>query len=216
MKHFLLIISTLILSLPSLSQINIEGEWETESVPKFRYTFDSTKYMKFNWINDLGSYERTGNYEIINNKVEITFNSVFELKRDSLIINEETLTITSKHKPKYLGVYFNIYRDDSIQLIIMDSSNTFQIENIEVVDSIYFGTENTCTNPLYQIPKDQIIGGLLYFEVNYYLMTKPFHSDKETLQIINKKAIFKGSDYEPDIIYINGILKKTKAQQRLK
>jgi hypothetical protein len=202
---------------------NLAGTWTTKTFPNFIYHFDSSDNVRFKWSNDLGSYSRTGKYYTSFDTIVIEYEPLFyyktlnKIKGDTLKIN-----ILNKHyeklaffgiKVKYLNNQSTVFQSDSNGLILIPGIN--KIDSL-ILEDDYIGStmdsrEKLFRNRFYSFRINQLPCDSLTLILDEYLMsTYNFKSNREYLLRISKRRIYVGIDYNPNMIYIGGILTKEK------
>lgn len=193
------------------AQTPILGVWRSGSFPSSNYEFTANDSIVKNWINDIGSYQRKGVYRISGDTVLIEFEPICEIL-NFIDSSGHDLTLIDTEQTSYVRIYYKVFIGDSSYIIHPDSTGKTVFEDIATIDSIYFDRGNSFNNPFYQIDKNKLVPGIYEIKFKYPLLQYAFKSNTEVLLILNKKEIFLGVDYDPEIIYINGILHRCKTK----
>ena len=198
------------------SQSSLPGEWNTKTFPDFRYSFDDIGDVEFEWINDIGSYGRTGRYETKEDSIYINYAPIFKFDRIDSLSKTDILQIKLIEPNDYIPVLFKVFGKDSSHIHRPDSNGYLNIHKPTEVDSIYFGNSKYLTNSFYQIPTELIAANCIEMKVNQYLLNYEFKSNKATLIRISDNEICNGEKHNPESIYFGGILtRKTKPNKKI-
>ena len=205
----------IVLCIQGQCQSSLSGEWNTKTFPDFRYSFDNAGNIEFEWINDIGSYSRSGRYEPKGDSIYINYAPIFKFDRIDSIPKKDFLSIKIIEPHKYLILAFKVFRKGSSQIIRPDSSGYLTILKPTKVDSIYFDSGEYFTNSFYQLPTELIATHHIEMRVDEHLLNYEFKSNQAILIRINDNEIYNGANYDPEITYVGGILtRKTKPNRK--
>ncbi len=193
------------------AQNPILGGWRSGSFPSSNYEFTANDSIVKSWTNDIGSYHRKGVYRTSGDTVFIEFEPICEIL-NFIDSSGNDLTLIETAQPYYFRIYYKVFVGDSSYIVHPDSTGKTVFKDVATIDSIYFDSRNSFTNSFYQIDKNKLVPGICEIKFKYPLLQYTFKSNTEVLLILNKKEIFLGIDYDPEIIYINGILRRCKTK----
>lgn len=193
------------------AQTPILGVWQSGSFPSSNYEFTASDSIVKSWINDIGSYQRKGVYRTSGDTVLIEFEPISEIL-NFIDSSGNDLTLIETAQPYYFRIYYKVFVGDSSYIVRPDSTGKTVFKDVATIDSIYFDKSNSFKNPFYQIDKNKLVSGIYEIKFKYSLLQYAFKSNSEVLLILNKKEIFIGTDYDPEINYINGILRRCKTK----
>lgn len=193
------------------AQTPILGVWRSGTFPSSIYEFTANDSIVKSWINDIESYQRKGVYRTSGDTVFIEFEPICEIL-NFIDSSGNDLTLIETAQTYYLHISYKVFIGDSSYIVRPDSTGKTVFKDVATIDSIYFDSRNSFKNPFYQIDKNKLVSGIYEIKFKYTLLQYAFKSNSEVLLILNKKEIFLGIDYDPEIIYINGILSRYKTK----
>jgi hypothetical protein len=201
----------LTLSLSTCAQNSILGVWSSGSFPSSNYEFTANDSIVKSWINDIGSYKRKGVYRTSGDIVTIAYEPICEIL-NFIDSSGNDLTLIESSQTSYVRIYYKVFVRDSSYIVHPDSTGKTIFKDVATIDSIYFDSRKSFKNPFYQIDKNKLVPGIYEIKFKYPLLQYAFKSNTEMLLILNKKEIFLGIEYDPEINYINGILRRCKTK----
>jgi hypothetical protein len=204
------------------------GKWQTNTFPKFCYEFDSTGNVKFDWKNDINSYQRRGKFVQIQDTVLIDYEPLFKLenlnqsKSDTL-----KLFVLNSRSEKLLNFGIKVeYESGNIIIVETDKNGYIRIpglsriatlvlennySNLESEKTVSWAKKKSFDNRLYTFNPNKLFGDLNKLIIDDLLMLHfDFKANTERLLRINKNEIYIGTDYNPTTIYVGGILTRKK------
>jgi len=184
------------------------------------YEFLNDKKVIYNWHSSLFSFNRKGIYKIKNDTIEIEFEPMTILKNKRVNLDETIIQIKKFNGNNFIDFPVEIFRKGIKKLEKTDSSGIININGpIENIDSIYFNWQfeefgiypiETKYDPKHRKVEGEFLKGFVNLEVliDEDLIGQPIQSNFCKLLIIGNNELFEGTNYDPNVIYLGGILKK--------
>lgn len=226
MKHLITLLFLLIFQIGySQDFIDLSGKWSTNTFPNFKYEFDSLGNVRFDWINDIGSFHRKGKYIEKADTVIIDFEPLIKSENLSDSSSDNlSLFFCDKNKNKlpYYKVQV-IYSTGKKLVVETDTNGIVLLSRMEKIDSImldhnYSNLAPELRNPkvnnpnfynsFYSLKIDEIECDSVRLIVDHWLMGSDFKSNRKKILRISRDKIYNEINYDPNVIYVGGILTK--------
>ncbi len=188
------------------------------------YDFQNDSIVVYKWSSDLFSFERQGKYTRKNDTIVIQFTPLMKLQSLGHGQKITELHIKNFKNQKLVGFPVDFFMGEKIKTVKSDSFGVINIENrIEEIDSIHFNWQfreygiypiDNKYEPKIDLVDHQLQVGYVKLEVKLVenLIGHPINRNTDKLLVIGNNKLFIGLDYDPDVIYLGGILEKEKSK----
>ena len=184
------------------------------------FDFKANHEVVYNWNSDIANFDRTGYYTIHNDTIEIKYEPLISITRSIAEEKLSTFQLMNKEREELVDCNITFFKNGIEHNRLCNEHGIIKIEErMEEIDSIYFNWDfvNLGVYPTEHkyIPKLDKIGynlleGFNHLEVKLEedLIGHPISTNNTTLLIVGKNELYPGIDYDPNTIYVLGLLKK--------
>ena len=198
------------------------GKYSTStSLGGYNLEFKKNNQVLYNWKSDILGFNRIGKYQIESDTITILYEPLLAIKKINKRTDETIFQFRNKQESSLQNCNIKLFQSGKILEKLCDKNGKVTLyEKIETIDSLYFNW-NFLDFGIYPIEhkfvpnKDKINGELasgfvqLDIILEEDLIGHPVSSNEYKLLIIGPNELFPGLDYDPETIYLGGILKKT-------
>lgn len=236
MKKTLLIFSVLLLfsnckTLRKDSPANVKsfeiGKYYTSSmVGGYNLDFKENNEVIYEWYSDIFSFDRIGKFEVKNDTIQIIYEPLLQIKRLQNVDEKSIIVFKNKKGHPIQNSQLTIFRNGEMNDLICDEEARVEFnDRFEQIDSIYFNwkfvefgiypNEHKFCPQIDKIQNELIIGyAQLELVLEEDLIGHPISSNKSTVLIVGPNQLYPGLDYDPNTIYLGGILERPASNKR--